>query len=254
VLDRVELFTVPIAGTVGGLDTDIARRINGVARLPHLIATRTPANRADLDEYRFRIADGTGEPRGWESCTMFKQARPDYAQLDGSVGGLERPRFFLASERADPERLLEICLAPSLPETLDAAERWLDGLPSRDPFDVLDFFKLEQRSGGWGALLPYAEARDPGFVIFPMCNRRVIERMLTIPRHERLEGSETRTLMRAVVTREWPELMTWPFNEPVGWLRVRHSLRRTRVRVQRALRDPRGAARRLGARVRERLS
>jgi len=249
VLDRIELFTVPIEGPTGGLDADVARRINRLVRRPHLVATRTPATQADLDEYRFRIADGTGEPRGWQSCTMFKQARPTHAQLDGSVGGLERPRFFLASERADPERLLELCQAPLVEETLDAARRWLAGLPTRDPFQILDLFKLEQRSGGWAALLPYAEARDPGFVLYPMCHRRVIERMLTIPRRARLEGSAERTLMRAIVAREWPELLAWPFNEPVGWLRVPHYLRQTRLRIQRAWRDPRGAARRLGRRL-----
>ena len=57
-----------------------------------------------------------------------------------------------------------------------------------------------------------------------MCHREIIERMLTLPTPYRRSGA----LMRDVIFREWPELLEWPFNKPVGFLHVLLAARRAR--------------------------
>lgn len=177
---------------------------------------------------------------------MFKQANPSYAQLDGGIGGLERvgemlyPGENLSSE-ITPERLLDPCLAPRSELALSIFRRWMENAPAVNAFQILDLYYIEQRLGCWGGDLNYAECPDPGFLIFPMCHREIIERMITLPVQYRLAG----TLMKDVITREWPELLAWPFNEPDGWKKVVLAASRTHSslkfqwsRIGRALQNP----------------
>ena len=86
---------------------------------------------------------------------------------------------------------------------------------------------MEQRLGCWGGIWPYAQSGDPGFIIFPMCHRDVIERMLTLPTQYRRSGA----LMQDVIKREWPELLDWPFSEPIGFMHLMLAARRTQRRL-----------------------
>lgn len=240
VADRLELFTVPIPDDGGYVDVAIARKIAKRFRLRHLVPKYRTSNPEDMDRYMFRIGYGTGEPRGWQTTTMFQQANPKYAQLDGAIGGLERGTRYKISDteftRITPERLLEQCNAPLSELTLAPLQRWLETVPAIDALQLLDLFYLEQRLGCWGGVLPYAEGGDPGFVIYPMCHREIITRMLTLPTPYRISGfhacevthSGAPPFMKAIVEREWPELLAWPFNEPTGFMHLRLAVRRVR--------------------------
>jgi hypothetical protein len=90
--------------------------------------------------------------------------------------------------------------------------------------------------GGWAGVLPYAEC-DPGFPIFPLCHRRVVELMLTLPAPYRRSGR----LARDIILREWPELLEWPVNEPIGTTRLVLAAKKALHQGKRALRRPRPA-------------
>jgi hypothetical protein len=244
--DRLELFTVPIPDDSAAIDVDIARKIARRFRLRHFVPEFQEPKPEDLSEFMARIAYCTGELRGWRASTMFKQANPAYAQLDGGVGDLVRISEELRpgetiSSKITAERLLSSCLAPCSGLTRSVYNRWLETIPAVNAFQVLDLYYIEQRVGCWGGNLHYAESPDPGFVIYPMCHRKIIEKMATLPVEYRLSGA----LMRDVINREWPDLLAWPFNRPDGWKKVvlaasrtRNSLEFQSSRVGRALQNP----------------
>jgi hypothetical protein len=258
VADRLELFTVPIPDDGAYIDVAIARKIARRFHMRHFVPRFQEPNRKDLEEWTFRTGCSTGEMRGWRAVTMFKQANPAYAQLDGAVGGLERIGEILnpgesMSSQIIPERLIQRCLAPRTGPVLSIFQSWLSTVPADNAFHVLDLFEIEQRLGCWGGIWPYAEGGNPGFILFPMCHREVIERMITLPPEYRLSGA----LMKDVIDSEWPELLAWPFNRPIGFMRAflaarraRRSLSHRSKRIGNAIRNPEMAA----DRIRQRLS
>jgi hypothetical protein len=258
VADRLELFTVPIPDDGAYVDVAIARRIARRFRLRHFVPQFQESRQEDLDEWMFRIGCSTGEQRGWRAATMFRQANPAYAQLDGAVGGLERIGESLRpgetmSSQVIPERLVNRCRAPSSEPILSVFQRWLSNVPVDNAFHILDLYEIEQRLGCWGGILPYAEGGDPGFVLFPMCHREIVERMITLPPEYRLSCA----LMKDVIRAEWPELLAWPFSKPIGVMhaflaarRARRRLSQYSVKIGKVIRNPEMAV----DRIRQRLT
>ena len=241
VADRVELMTLPIPDDGASIDVDTARKIARRFRLRHTVPAFQKPKQEDLDDYMFRISYSTGEFRGWQAATMFKRVNPAYAQLDGGVGGLERIGEILRPgetkfSEITPERLIDQCLVPRSALMLSTFKRWLETVPVDNAFHILDLFEIEQRLGCWAGIWAYAECDGPGFVLFPMCHREIIERMMTLPTDIRLSG----TLMKYIIEAEWPELLAWPFNKPVGFkkvsLDIRHTLRALSFQADRARR------------------
>jgi hypothetical protein len=258
VADRLELFTVPIPDDGAYVDVAIARKIARRFHLRHFVPRFQAPDQKDLDEWTFRTGCSTGEQRGWRAMTMFRQANPVYAQLDGAVGGLERIGEVLKpgesmSSQILPERLIQRCLAPRSGPVLSIFQNWLATVPADNAFHVLDLFEIEQRLGCWGGIWPYAEGGNPGFILFPLCHREVIERMITLPMEYRLSGA----LMKDVIASEWPELLAWPFNRPIGFMRAVLAARRARcslsqysARIRKVVRNPEIAV----DRIRQRFS
>jgi hypothetical protein len=227
VAERLELLTLPIPDEGASIDVDIARRISRRFRLRHTVPQFQEPKQEDLDEYMFRISHSTGEYRGWQAATMFKSLDPAYAQLDGGVGGVERIGEVLLPGEEElseitPERLIDRCAVPRSALTLSTFKRWLETVPVDNAFHILDLYEIEQRLGCWAGIWPYAECDGPGFIMFPMCHREIIERMITLPAHYRLSG----TLMKDIITAEWPALLEWPINQPVGLKRMSQFIRR----------------------------
>lgn len=243
VADRLELLTVPIQDEGAIIDVDIARKIAKRFRMRHFVPRFQEPKEEDLDEWMYRIGYSTGELRGWQAATMFKQANPAYAQLDGAIGALERGAWYIrgdtVSSRITPERLQSHCGGPGNAQTLARLQKWLETVPADNALQILDIFYLEQRLGCWGGVFPYSEGGNPGPVIFPMCHREVIERMLTLPLQYILSGFYLYELthtgpppfMQAIIEREWPELLAWPFNKPTGLMRLALAARRARRKL-----------------------
>jgi hypothetical protein len=211
--------------------------------LNYKILASEDATPEDLDEWMFRIGSSTGEVRGWKCATMYKRLPGGHAMLFGNVGELARGFWWQADDMEttviSPHRLLAACRCPSHDDLLERAEAWLRTAPATNTLELLDLFYLEQRLGCWAGVWPYAEC-DPGFVVFPMCHRAVVERMRCLPALFRRSGA----LMETIIAREWPELLEWPFNNPVGLQRTVVEIGKMRRRVIAAVRDPKIALRR----------
>ena len=110
VADRMELFTVPMPDDDAYIDVAIARKIARRFHLLHFVPQSQKPKQKDLDEYMFRIGYSTGELRGWQATSMFRQANPGYSMLLGNVGEVARTYWSRGgdteSSKIMPERLL----------------------------------------------------------------------------------------------------------------------------------------------------
>jgi hypothetical protein len=255
VVDHLEMLTIPFPDDRGFIDVSIARKITRQLHLRHFVPHWRKPKQEDLDKWMFRVGYSVGEARGMQAATTLKQVNPAYAHLYGEAG--EVGRAYLARELSASEgskitpELLHSCWgvlstrAPNTALTLAPIRHWLETVPAADAIQLLDLFLIEQRLGCWGGIWPYAESGDTGFITFPICHREIIERMLTLPTQYRRSGA----LARDVINREWPELLAWPFNEPIGFMHVSLAAYRTRALVSKAMRNPPWAMKRIWERL-----
>jgi len=247
--DSLELLTFPLPDDGAYLDTIIARKIAQRFGLRHFVPRFQRPKQEDLDEWMFRIGYSTGELRGWQASTTIKKTDRAHANLTGNMGEVGRAYYCRKDESETSiitaARLLEHCLVPYSTLTISPLQRWLETVPAADAIQLLDLFYIEQRMGCWAGIWPYAQSGNPGFMMFPMCHREIIERMLTLP----ISYRRSDVLLRDIIAREWPELLEWPFNKPFGLLHISLAVNRTRRFFGKALRDPRRAA----DKIRERL-
>jgi hypothetical protein len=181
----------------------------------------------------------------------MRQMTPQRIELTGHVGELARAYYWgtedPSAEEVAPARLTAICGFPLNSTTQPRFQEWLDGLSFLEPDRILDFFYLEQRLGCWAGIIPYGLAEDGGFLVFPLCHREIIELMLTLPRSYRWDGS----LPIDIIRREWPELLEYPINTPVGIQRAWVAVERAKTRASRNLTRLMKAARNPGWAVRK---
>jgi hypothetical protein len=241
---RLEFFTAEIGDVGAATDCDTARRIAKRLGLRHRILPWEEPRDEDLEEWMFRIGYSTSERRGWRTVTMYKHLPGGHAVLAGNAGEIARAYYWNDSDTEatviTPERLIAHCECPIEAETVERARAWLASLPTANAFDVLDLFMIEQDMGGWASVVQYAES-DAGFAIFPLCHRGILERMLGLPGSYRRSGN----LPRDIIAREWPELLEWPINRPIGATRMLFRMKRAIRRAALTWRDPAAAVAKL---------
>lgn len=149
-----------------------------------------------------------------------------------------------------PDRLLARLRAGRHPLSRSVVCAWLDALPCRDPFLILDLFHIEQRLGCWGGVYPYAFGHEGRFQVFPLCHRQIFATMLSLP----IAFRAAELLGQQIIEREWPELLRYPINQAHGWQRIgvgwRRAVRKSGTlakRLTRAAQHPIGTARRVAA-------
>ena len=228
---HLELFTAEIGDEGAATDCDTARRIAKRFGLRHRVLPREQARDEDLEEWMFRIGYSTSELRGWQAVTMYKRLPGGHAVLAGNAGEIARAYYWNNADTETtvitPERLVAHCECPLVEETLERARGWLDMVPTANALDILDLFMIEQDVGGWASVVQYAEC-DPGFAIFPLCHRGIVERMLALPASYRRAGR----MPQDIIAREWPELLDWPVNQPIGATRVLFRMKRAIKRAR----------------------
>ena len=238
---RVELATTARRGFKGRTDTQIARRLAAATGLPHVVREPPrpggPVDQTAVLRAFARIGEATAGRFLRGGARRTEDGRPEAIALPGMAG--ETARGYYGADAPlrgplTPEALARrvgaapvptvfdaaaswLAGPPPTPAELDAAAAWLAGLPSalEDPRDVLDLAYVEQCLGGWDAPNKYVFPGRHRANLSLMGSALAIETMLRLPVEERRRGG----LQRAIVAEGWPELLAWPFNEPVGWLR-----------------------------------
>lgn len=233
VADKLEFVTMRIDDLSSEIDCDMARRMTRNYGLSHSLLRKEKPLKADMDEWLHRIGFCTGERRGMASATTYKRLQRGHALLKGNVGEVARGYYWGGKDTATtpiaPERLLRLCGCPpdADADALARAKAWLEAIPASNSLQVLDLFYIEQRLGCWAGVWPYSVC-DAGFILFPMCHREIIENMLRLPEAYRRAG----TLPKDIIRREWPELLDWPVNEPMGLVRWLFAIRQPQKAVR----------------------
>jgi hypothetical protein len=255
--DGLTCFSVRMPDVSARVDCDVAERICRRVGFKHIVVTPGSPASFPVEEWLFRTGFSVGDLRHWKGASALRRIETDRVDVTGHVGELARAHFW-ASEAPTameirPERLAALCGAPLDRTTSPFIRAWLDELSGLSPDHVLDLFYIEQRMGCWGGILPYGVAEGIKFQVFPLCQREILETILSLPRPYRWEG----TFNVDVIRREWPELLEIPFNTPMGLQRVVSRIDRVRVaatrgltRVARAAGNPRRTFKRVVDRLR----
>ena len=106
---------------------------------------------------------------------------------------------------------------PGTTEFKEAVNTWLIGLPpGLSVPTILDLAYIEHRLGCWAS--PHLYGAAPFHMnLVPLCHRRIFDILLRLPPDYRRK----QRLARDIISRAWPELMRWPFNDYTGFKRVR---------------------------------
>lgn len=236
-VEQVEFFTVAIPCRTGRRDCDIARRIARKLGLRHRVL---PAEEASAEERRAWL-----DRTGWCVCDWdFTLARtyarldPDRHYLTGQAGDVVRACYWRARYGPEttltPEILLKEMQLPANDRVRRHAAHWLDGLPVADARAALDLLYIEQRLGCWAGPRDYGQVTTKS-ILYPFNHRDALDAMLRINPEDRHD----KVLENLVIEQEWPELLAWPFNAPVGLKGMVHTVRdAVRRRWRRLTRRP----------------
>ena len=224
------LYTLRIPDANGARDVYVAEHIANRLGLEHESIRMIKPDPADLELWSYRSGCLVGEPRGRQATTTLRSLDRTRVRFNGQVGDLLRVPNRIPGDTEDTVIDVERIAIQSLSEAggadfrtklspgqrnvvmssmfLERAERWLEGLRGVDAFTVIDLNYLESAIAPWAGPWAYAEYFDPGFTLFPMCHREIVDVFLALPEAERRANS----LQRSLIAQRWPELLDWPFN------------------------------------------
>jgi hypothetical protein len=224
------LYTLRIPDANGARDVYVAEHIAHRLGLEHESIRMIKPDPADLELWSYRSGCLVGEPRGRQATTTLRSLDRTRVRFNGQVGDLLRAPNRVPGDTEDTVIGVERVAIQSLSEAggadfrtklspgqrnvvmspmfLERAERWLAGLGDVDAFTVIDVNYLESCIAPWAGPWAYAEYFDPGFTLFPMCHREIVDVFLALPEVERRSNS----LQRSLIMQRWPELLDWPFN------------------------------------------
>ena len=213
-LPGMVFFTIPLPDERAVLDCAVARRIARRFRLRYVPLRWKEATANELDAWLYRTGGCVGG-RTWKTVRTLNQLDPDrciVSAIFGELGGPPSSRNADVDPRASPRDLVTriLRLFPT-PELVERARQWLEQVPAQGAFGVLDFLRLEQRYGCWAGPQEYGPT-NPAFQLSPFCHRRIVELALTLP----VDYRKRDRLPRDLIQSRWPELLRFPFNQPLG--------------------------------------
>ncbi len=205
--DRITFVTIDAPETA--LDVHRARDLAQRFALKHSLLPLVVAERTARAEWHARTGHCNGG-LNWRTHPSVWPLEPYAYLLIGLGGEVGRGFYWRATDQSDLAITADLLVARTglapLPRLRDAVARWLAGLPTRDPFQILDLFYLENRMGPWAFAQSYANPRVRQ--VSPMISRRVFEAMLSLPP----EWRRSNRMMRETIAVSWPELLEAPIN------------------------------------------
>jgi hypothetical protein len=210
ILDRTHFFTIAQPDDIGHVDTWLAPKIALRFGLDHRELQWRGATRTDVSRFRIRTGALIGEPRGSRAGPTYAQlgdARPYVPAVGGRVESGWR-KDDTPSMRLDGIDLLKRYGVPTHQRLVDAAARWLVGVPGLDAIDTLTLLGLELRAGLWGGPLTTAYPDAYTYTLYPFAQRVMTAAQLQRPYSDR-RGLDVR---KDVIRLRWPELLEFPIN------------------------------------------
>jgi hypothetical protein len=251
---QASFFTAELPDRTARLDVHVAQRLAETFGLRHRVLPSLELREADAAKWVYRTSMAVGEKRGFEAFRTFMQMESGRAWLPGIVFGTAKGHYwYLLDGLPDPDDrdclskvLLKEMNAPIDRHTLARMTAWMSGLPACSPWELLDFFYLEQREGCWAGALGYAYADMVRFWSWPINSRRLTALILSLP----YEYKWAARMHDDVIRSRWPELLDFPYNKGNVYFHLVHAVAHpleeaARSRLLRALANPVVAARKM---------
>jgi hypothetical protein len=236
---QLHLFTSVRADRGSVIDGQIAVRLARIAGLQHEIRRirRHATEPADVRRAFVLIGEAKSGSILAAPGRESREPLPGQLALPGMTGETARA-YYWPRMRAEPE-LTPASLArhvgmPAIDPVVEAAAQWLDGLPPGvrdDRADILALAHVEQKVGCWDATTRYLFPGPNRANMSLMGTNLGLQTMLRLPVDYRAQG----LLQQDMIAYGWPELLRLPFNEPVGWLRLRQQAEELQDRAWRRL-------------------
>jgi hypothetical protein len=224
---NIQFMTWAIPDAIGYTDVRTARLLARRFRLDHRVFRYERPRARDLQQWLFRSGASAGEQRGMQLATTLKQMDSDTPYLPGLASEVGRGFYWRDGDEYRKEfsarELLSRLGMAEVTGLAEFADRWLDGVPLRCIYDILDLLYIEQRLGCWAGVVAYAEG--PPHRIAPFSNRTIFENMMALPADYR----KAQRLADDLIRENWPELLDVPFNPPDQRLtsRMRNAIAQT---------------------------
>lgn len=161
----------------------------------------------------------------WLSARMIDSFQDDTFILTGIGGAIARAYYWRAGDTPATKVTVPLVIGrtklPLNHDVVQAGERWLADLPFGDALLTFDLFYLEQRVACYSSPSRYGYT-SPAVMIYPLAHRASIEAMLRLPSDYKIREQ----LHKDIIAQEWPELLSVPINEDIGWPRFKKETRR----------------------------
>jgi hypothetical protein len=223
-LDRVLFHTREDYSWSSERDVYVAKHLARRFGLKYQLVERVVTPEADLAAW----LDRTGRcvsGNAWRSATMIDSFQRESFTLTGIAGGIARAYYWRDGDTPDTEVTVPLIIGrtklPLNNSILHAGERWLAELPFSDALLTFDLFVLEQRVACYSSPSRYGYT-SPAVMMYPLAHRASIEAMLRLPSDYKRQEK----LHKDIIAREWPDLLSVPLNEDIGWRRIRNQTRR----------------------------
>ena len=150
---------------------------------------------------------------------LFENFNPS-VEISGLGGEIGRGFLWLSTDKPDgkvgaPDLLKRLKLPDNKQFEIEL-EKWIEEFPQFDLFTLLDCAYIEHRMATWA--FPQTVARDiVGPQIYPLIHRESFSAMMSAPAEFRRSGQ----LFKAIVEKEWPQLLTFPINQGTRWEKLR---------------------------------
>ncbi|MBD2562915.1 MULTISPECIES: hypothetical protein [Nostoc] len=213
-LQNIEFFTIRIPTKGGRLDCEVASQMAKRFKLNYRVIEFEEATETELNEWLYRTGNCVAG-NSWKNARTIKQLDSSRGLLLGLAGEVGRSLYWRVSDTEStylsPSELLRRIDVPATPYLKEQANKWLSNLPIKNTFTVLDIVFIELRLGCWAGPQQYGHVNN-AFRISPFSHRKIMEIMLSLPpdykRHQMLTND--------LIKRFYPELLMFPFNEPIG--------------------------------------
>lgn len=215
--DDIVFFTAdyPRPDRDAAVDIDLAKRLAARFRLKHKVLAHVSPTQKDLERALYETGCSVGERRGWRNVPTMRQLHGPGTLLTGHAAEVGKCYYWREDDEThrplSPTEVVQRLHLPTHPTLLAGAERWLEQCEVRDRLQVLDILYLEQRLGCWVGVSSYRAAVTGPF-IYPFSHRRVFELLIGLDAKHKCSGA----VFDEVLKQAWPELLEFPFNEPVS--------------------------------------
>lgn len=205
-------------------DLKVAKHIARRFRLNYKVVPRVVTPEEDLAAWLERTGRCVAG-NAWRSSKMVDSFQDESFTLTGIAGGIARAYYWREGDTPATKVTVPLLIGrtklPLNAGIQDAGEKWLAELPFKDALLTFDLFVLEQRVGCYSSPGRYGYI-SAAVMMYPLAHRASIEAMLRLP----ADYKRREQLHKDIIAREWPELLSVPLNEDIGWPRVKNQVRR----------------------------